>query len=84
MAIIVWRPGVLIALIGAVLVMALAIVLAIRLKPGFWRDILWIVAGAQAIIVTPIVLVGASLVLGLLLAGLLVVGLVALALRMKW
>ncbi len=83
-AIIIWRPGVLIAVIGAILVLSLAVIVAIRIKPGFWRDVLWIVAGAQAMIVTPIVLVGASLLLGILIAGVLIVGIIALALRMKW
>lgn len=83
-AIIIWRPGVLLAVVGAIALLAVAVLVATRIKAGFGRDLLWIIAGAQAMIVTPIVVVGASLFLGIIIAGILVVGLIALAFRMKW
>ena len=82
-AIVVWGPGLLLSVAGAIIVMVLAVMLATRIKAGFGRDVLWVVGGAQAMIVAPIVVVGASLFLGIIVAGIIIAGLLVLAFRMK-
>ena len=56
---------------------------ATRVGPGILRDLLWIGAIAQGIVVIIPLVVGLSLVAGLLVAVVLIVGLVAVAARWR-
>ncbi len=82
-AVIVWRPSLLLAAAGAFIVLVLAVALATRIGPGLGRDLLWVVAGAQALVVVVPVVIGTSLFLGIILAAVLILGLVLIAFRMR-
>lgn len=78
-ALLVWRPGILLGSLVAVAILALAVVGLVRSRPGLWRDVLTVVAGAQALIVLVPALLAASLLLVMVVAVLLVIALVAVA-----
>jgi len=82
-AFIVWRPSALLLATLAVVVLVLCVAGATRLGPGIPRDLLWIGAIAQGIVVVIPLVVGLSLVAGLLVAVVLIVGLVAVAARWR-
>jgi hypothetical protein len=80
---IIWRPSALLMATLAVVGLVLAVMGATRLRPGLLRDLLWIVAIAQGIVVVIPLVVGVSLVAGLLLAVGAIVVLIAVAGRWR-
>lgn len=82
-AFLIWRPSALLMAVLAVVVLVVALMGATRLRAGLARDLLWIVAIAQGIVVLIPVVVGLSLVAGLIVAILLLVALVAVAARWR-
>lgn len=80
-AVLVWRGSALLLAALALAVLVLAVAGATRVRPGPLRDVLWIVAIAQGIVVVIPLIIGFSVVAALLVAALLIVGLVAVALR---
>jgi len=76
-ALAVWRPGVLIGSLLAVAVLALAVAGIVRTRPGLLRDVLFVVAGAQAVIVVVPALLAASLLLAIVVVALLLVVVIA-------
>lgn len=83
-AFLIWRPSTLLIVLAAGLVLALAVSVALRLRPGAARDLLWIVALAQAYLVVVPLVIGASLAIGLVLAVVLLVALVVVAFRYRF
>ena len=82
-AFILWRPS---AVLLAALAVALLVVsawLATRVPAGLLRDVLWIVAIAQGIVVLIPLVVGLSVLAGLLVALVLIVGLILVAVRWR-
>ncbi|MBI2684402.1 MAG: hypothetical protein HYX33_03265 [Actinobacteria bacterium] len=67
-ALLVWRPGTILAVTAALLLLGLAAMAWSRLRPGLARDIAALVAMAQAFIVAVPILVGISIGIGLLVA----------------
>lgn len=83
-AFLVWRPNTLLIVLAAALVLALAVAAAMRIRPGAVRDVLWIVALAQAYLVVVPLVIGFSLAIGLILAVVLLVAFVAVAVRYRF
>jgi hypothetical protein len=77
------RPSTLLFATLAVIVLALCVAGAMRIGPGLLRDLLWIVAIAQALVVFIPLVVGLSLVAGLVVAIGLIVVLVLIAARWR-
>lgn len=82
-ALIAWRPNMLLAALGALVLLAGAVWVATRLRPGVLRDIAWIVAIAQGIVVLIPMLVGFSVMMALMVGLLLIVALVLAAVRWR-
>lgn len=82
-AFLIWRPSALLMATLAVVLLVACLAGATRLRPGVVRDLLWIVAIAQGIVVLIPLVVGLSLVAGLLVAIVLLVALVAVAARWR-
>lgn len=82
-AFIVWRPNALLMATLAVLLLALCVMGATRVRAGLRRDLLWIVAIAQGIVVAIPLAVGLSVVAGLIVAVVLIIALVAVAARSR-
>lgn len=82
-AFIVWRPSALLLATLAVAVLVLSVMAATRIGPGLLRDVLWVVAIAQGIVVVIPLVVGLSLVAGLIVAVALIIALVAVAARWR-
>ena len=82
-AFIVWRPSA--VLLGTLAVAALVVCVmgASRLAPGLMRDLLWIGAIAQGIVVSIPLVAGLSLVAALATAILLIIALVGIAARWR-
>lgn len=80
-ALMVWRPGAIIGTLVALVLLIAAVALLSRSGPGLWRDLLAVVAGAQALIIVVPALLAASLLFALLIGGLILVALVAYAVR---
>ncbi len=80
--VLIWRSNTLLLAALAVVVLILAVAAATRLRQGPLRDVLWIVAIAQGIVVLIPLLVGFSVVIALLVAVALIAGLVIAA--VKW
>jgi hypothetical protein len=82
-AFLVWRPSA--VLMGALAVAALVVCVAVatRVPAGVFRDLLWIVAIAQGIVVVIPLVVGLSLVAALVVAIGLIVALVVVAARWR-
>jgi hypothetical protein len=80
---IIWRPSAVLLATLALAVLVLSVMAATRIGPGLLRDLLWIVAIAQGIVVVIPLVVGLSLVAGLLVAIVLIVVLVAIAARWR-
>ena len=83
LAFIIWRPSA--ALLAALAIALLIVSLfgATRLRPGILRDLLWIIAIAQGIVVVIPLVVTASLVAALVVGVLLIVALVVIAARWR-
>lgn len=82
-AFIIWSPGAVLLAALAVALLVVSVWLAIRVSVGLVRDILWIVAIAQGIVVVIPLVVGLSVLAGLLVAVVLIVGLILVAVRWR-
>ena len=82
-AFLIWRPSAVLMATLAVVLLVVCVAGATRLPPGLLRDVLWIVAIAQAIVVVIPLVVGLSLVAALIVAIALIVALVAVAARWR-
>jgi hypothetical protein len=78
-AFIIWRPSALLLSVAALAVLILAVALIPRTRPGFLRDVLIVVASAQALVVLIPLLLAASLAVGIIVAIILVIGLIIAA-----
>lgn len=78
-AFIVWRPSAILVSAAALAVLILAVALLPRTRPGFIRDLLIVVASAQALVVLVPLLLAASLFVGIIVAVLIVIGLIVAA-----
>lgn len=78
LAIIIWGPGLLLSTLAATAVMVLALWASFKLtKDGLLRDLLWVIALSQGMVVAIPVLLGASFVLAIIVGGLLLIGVLA-------
>lgn len=75
-ALLVWRPGTILAVTAALLILVFAAMAWTRLRPGLGRDVAGLVATAQAFIVAVPIMVGISIGIGVLIAIALLVGFV--------
>ncbi len=82
-AFLIWRPSAVLMGALAVAVLVVSVAVATRVSPGVFRDLLWIVAIAQAIVVVIPLVVGLSLVAALAVAIGLIVALVVVAARWR-
>jgi hypothetical protein len=82
-AFIAWRPSAVLLGTLAVAVLVVCIMGATRVAPGLLRDLLWIGAIAQGIVVTIPLVVGLSLVAALATAIIIIVAFVAIAARWR-
>lgn len=82
-ALLVWRPNMLLVALMALAVLVGAVWVATRLRPGVLRDIAWIVAIAQGIVVVIPMLIGFSVIMALLVGVLLITALVLAAVRWR-
>lgn len=82
-AFLIWRPSTLLLATLAVVVLVACVAIATRIGAGIPRDLLWIVAIAQGIVVAVPLILGLTLVAGMLVAVVLIVGLVAVAARWR-
>jgi hypothetical protein len=82
-AFIVWRPSAVLLGTLAIAVLVVAVMGATRVGPGLVRDLLWIVAIAQGIVVVIPLVVGLSLVAALATAIIIIVAFVAIAARWR-
>ncbi|MEQ8834862.1 MAG: hypothetical protein RIB67_10540 [Miltoncostaeaceae bacterium] len=81
--ILIWRGSALLLAVLALAALVAAIAIAVRLRPGPLRDIMWIIAIAQSVIVVIPFVVGASFIAAILVGLLLIVGLIAVAARWR-
>ena len=79
----VWHPNAFLLVALAVALLVVSLWVATRVAPGLLRDILWIVAIAQAIVVLIPLVVGLSVLAGLLVALVLIIGLILVAVRWR-
>jgi hypothetical protein len=82
-AFILWRPSAALLAVLAVVLLAVSVMAAVRVRRGLLRDVLWIVAIAQGIVVLIPLVVGLSVLAGLLVALFLIVGLILVAARWR-
>jgi hypothetical protein len=82
-AFLVWRPNGFLLVAGSVALLVVCLWLATRVSQGLLRDILWIVAIAQGIVVLIPLVVGLSVLAGLLVALVLIIGLILVAVRWR-
>jgi hypothetical protein len=82
-AFLIWRPSAVLMGALAVALLIVCVALATRLPAGVFRDLLWIVAIAQGIVVVIPLVVGLSLVAALLVAIGLIAALVVIAARWR-
>jgi hypothetical protein len=83
LAFIIWRPSAALLAALAVALLVASVFGATRLRPGVLRDVLWIIAIAQGIVVVIPLVVTASLVAALAVGVLLIVALVVVAARWR-
>jgi hypothetical protein len=79
----IWRPGAVLATLVAALVLVVAVLAARQVRPGVARDILVIIAGAQALLVVLPLVVGFSIFAGLIIAIALIIVLALVAFRFR-
>jgi hypothetical protein len=82
-AFLIWRPSAVLMGALAVAVLVVAVAIATRLPAGVLRDLLWIIAIAQGIVVVIPLVVGLSLVAALVVAIGLILALVVIAARWR-
>jgi hypothetical protein len=81
----IWRPGAIASTLAAALVLVLAVTGIGRLQPGLARDLLWIVAIAQALVVAlPLIAIGISLLAGTLIVLGVLAAIVVIAFRLRF
>ena len=83
LAFIIWRPSAALLAALAIALLVVSVFAATRLRPGLVRDVLWIIAIAQGIVVVIPLVVTASLVAALAVGVLLIVALVVVAARWR-
>ena len=83
LAFIIWRPSAVLLATLAVALLVVSVFGATRLRAGLLRDVLWIIAIAQGIVVVIPLVVTASLVAALAVGVLLIVALVVVAARWR-
>ena len=83
LAFIIWRPSAVLLATLAIALLIVSVLAATRLRPGFAREIFWIIAIAQGIVVVIPLVVGLSLVAALAVGVLLIVALVVVAARWR-
>jgi hypothetical protein len=83
-AFVIWRPSPLLMAALAVVLLIVTVMGAVRLRPGVLRDLLWIVAIAQGLVVVIPLVVGLSVFAGVLVAIVLIVALILVAARWRW
>jgi hypothetical protein len=85
LALIVWRPSLVVFTLTASLVLVLALWASFRLtKPGLLRDVLWVVALSQGMVVAIPLVLGASLVAAIVVGVLLLLGALAVMFRSRF
>jgi len=82
-AFIIWRPSALLLTLLAVALLIVCVMGATRLPAGLARDVLWIVAIAQAIVVAIPLVIGLSFVAALVTGIVIIVALIAVAARWR-
>ena len=82
-AFIIWRPSAVLLATLAVIVLVVCVMGATRVSAGLLRDVLWIVAIAQGLVVMIPLVVGLSLVAALATAIVIIVAFVAIAARWR-
>jgi hypothetical protein len=82
-AYLIWRPGAVLATLVAALVLVVAVLCARQVRPGAGRDLLVIVAGAQALLIVLPLVVGFSIFAGLIIAVAVIVVLALVAFRLR-
>jgi hypothetical protein len=82
-AFILWRPNAVLLAALAVALLVVSVWGATRVSAGLLRDVLWIVAIAQGIVVLIPLVVGLSVLAGLLVALVLIIGLILVAVRWR-
>jgi hypothetical protein len=80
----IWRPGAIASTVVAALVLVLAGMGISRVRPGLARDLLWIVAIAQALVVALPLAVGISLLAGTLIVIGVLAAIVVIAFRLRF
>ena len=83
LAFIIWRPSAALLAALAIALLVVSVFAATRLRPGLVRDVMWIIAIAQGIVVVIPLVVTASLVAALAVGVLLIVALVVVAARWR-
>jgi hypothetical protein len=83
LAFIIWRPSAALLAALAIALLVVSAFAATRLRPGLIRDVMWIIAIAQGIVVVIPLVVTASLVAALAVGVLLIVALVVVAARWR-
>jgi hypothetical protein len=83
-AVLVWRPNLLLVSAVAAIVFGVALWAAVRTQPGLLRDLLWIVAISQGMVIALPALFGLSLLAALAVMVLLLVLLVMLVSRVRF
>lgn len=82
-AFLIWRPSAVLLATLAIAVLVVSVMGATRIGPGLARDVLWIVAIAQGIVVTIPLIIGVSLVAALLTAVVIIIAFIAIAARWR-
>lgn len=82
-AFLIWRPSALLLAMLAIALLVVCVMGATRIGPGLLRDVLWVVAIAQGIVVMIPLVVGVSLVAALVTAIAILVAFIAIAARWR-
>ena len=82
-AFVIWRPSAVLLVALSLALLIVCVMGAARLGPGLLRDVLWIVAVAQAIVVAIPLVVGLSFVAALVTGIVIIVALIAIAARWR-
>lgn len=83
-AILVWRPNLLLASAVAAIIFGAALWAAVHTRPGLLRDLLWILTISQGMVIALPALLGLSLLAALFVMVLLLVTLVAVVSRVRF
>jgi hypothetical protein len=84
-AIIAWRPSLLLVVLAASVVTVVALWAAFRLmRPGFLRDVLWVIGLSQAMVVAIPLVLGISFIAALVVGALLLIGIGIIVARSRF